>query len=80
MAAHLEAETVLLDVSGGAVSAAEGIAAAAEQLACDLLVCVDVGGDVLARGNERGPGEPLCDAVMVAAALRAGSRRVPCWR
>ena len=31
MAAHLETETVLLDVSGGTMSAAEGIAAAAER-------------------------------------------------
>jgi hypothetical protein len=74
MASHLGLETVLLDVSGGAVGAAEGIAAAVQELACDLLVCVDVGGDVLARGDEPGLASPLCDAVMVAAALRAASR------
>ena len=34
-------------------------------------MCVDVGGDVLARGDEEGLASPLCDAVMVAAALRA---------
>jgi hypothetical protein len=75
MAAHLDLETVLVDVSGGAEGAAEGIAAAARELACDLLVCVDVGGDVLARGDEPGLASPLCDAVMVAAALRAVPRR-----
>jgi hypothetical protein len=70
MAAHLGTETVLLDISGGTAGAAAGLATAAEELACDLLVCVDVGGDVLARGDEEGLASPLCDAVMVAATLR----------
>jgi hypothetical protein len=70
MAAHLEADAVLVIVSGGAAGAAAGLAAAAEELECDLLVCVDVGGDVLARGQEEGLASPLCDAVMVAGALR----------
>ncbi len=69
MAAHLDAETVLVDVSGGTAGAAAGIAAAATELGCDLLVCVDVGGDVLAHGDEPGLASPLCDAVMLAAAL-----------
>ncbi len=30
----------------------------------------DVGGDVLAHGHEAGLGSPLCDAVMLAAAVR----------
>jgi hypothetical protein len=59
-----------VDVSGGTASAAAGIATAVTELGCDLLVCVDVGGDVLARGDEPGLASPLCDAVMVAAALR----------
>jgi hypothetical protein len=74
MAAHLGADTVLVDVSGGTAGAAAGIAAAVGGLGCDLLVCVDVGGDVLASGDEPGLASPLCDAVMVAAALSvAGS-------
>jgi hypothetical protein len=77
MAAHLGTETVLLDVSGGSVGAAGGIAAAVEELDCDLLVCVDVGGDVLARGEEPGLASPLCDAVMVAAALGVADRVRP---
>ena len=79
MAAHLESKTVLLDVSGGAIGAAAGVATALEALGCDLVVGVDVGGDVLARGEEPGLQSPLCDAVMVAAIMRAcgraGSRR-----
>ena len=77
MASHLGAETVLVDVSGGAVGAASGIAAAMEALDCDLLVGVDVGGDVLARGAEPQLASPLCDAVMVAAMLRASLPRDP---
>ncbi len=71
MAAHLGAETVLVDLSGGAVGAAGGIRAALAAFGCDLLVAVDVGGDVLARGDEPGLASPLCDAVMVAAARHA---------
>jgi hypothetical protein len=77
MAAHLGTETVLIDVSGGTAGAAGGIATAVGQLGCDLLVCVDVGGDVLARGGEPGLASPLCDAVMVAAALRVAARVKP---
>jgi hypothetical protein len=77
MAGHLETEVVLVDPSGGALGAAGGIAAAVEELGCDLLVCVDVGGDVLAHGHEPGLASPLCDAVMVAAALRVTGRVRP---
>jgi hypothetical protein len=72
MAAYLGAATVLVDVSRGPRAAGEGIAAAAAELGCDLVVYADVGGDVLARGDEAGLASPLCDAVMLAAAVRAG--------
>ncbi|MGH2967060.1 MAG: DUF1152 domain-containing protein [Solirubrobacterales bacterium] len=74
MAEYLGTGTVLIDLSAGAVGAAAGIVAAAEALDCDLLVGVDVGGDVLAHGDEPGLASPLCDAVMVAAALHASER------
>jgi hypothetical protein len=69
MAAHLGAETVLIDVSGGARGAAEGIRAAAGELGCDICLLVDIGGDALAAGSEPGLASPLCDAVMIAAGL-----------
>jgi hypothetical protein len=69
-AAHLGTEAVLIDVTAGAVGAAEGIAAAAAELDCDLVVYADVGGDAIATGAEPGLGSPLCDAVMLAAGLR----------
>jgi hypothetical protein len=77
VAAHLGTATALIDVTGGATRAARGIAAAMERLDCDLLVGVDVGGDVLARGGEPGLASPLCDAVMVAAMLETRSPADP---
>jgi hypothetical protein len=77
VAAHLGEGTVLIDVTGGARGAGRGIAAAMERLRCDLLIGVDVGGDVLGRGDEEGLASPLCDAVMVAAMLRAARDREP---
>ena len=64
------AETVLIDVTAGAPGAAEGIAAAARALDCNLVVYVDIGGDAIATGDEPGLASPLCDAIMLAAALR----------
>src|SRR6476469_7873515 len=70
MAEFLGAPTVLLDLSGGPATIAEGLSQAASKLDVDLLVFTDVGGDVLAHGDEPGLGSPLCDAVMLAAAVR----------
>ena len=62
--------TVLIDVTAGAPGAAEGIAAAAAELDCDLVVLVDIGGDAIAAGFEPGLQSPLCDSIMLGAALR----------
>jgi len=67
MAAHLGRPTALLDVTGGPAGTAAGIEAAAAELRCDLVVALDVGGDVLAVGTEPGLASPLCDAVVLAA-------------
>jgi hypothetical protein len=67
MAAYLCTDTVLVDITGGAEATAAGLGEAASRLGCDLVVLVDVGGDVLARGDEPGLASPLCDAVMLAA-------------
>jgi hypothetical protein len=69
VARHLAAPIALIDVTGGARNARAGIDAAMERLGCDLLLGVDVGGDVLGRGDEDGLASPLCDAVMLAAML-----------
>lgn len=71
MAGFLGADTLLVDATRGPAEIAGGIAEAARELGCDLAIYVDVGGDVLARGDEPGLGSPLCDALMLAAAARA---------
>jgi hypothetical protein len=78
MARHLGDGTVLIDVSAGVAGAADGIAAACAELGCDLVVCADVGGDILAAGSEPGLASPLCDAVMLAGTVAvAGDRPTP---
>jgi hypothetical protein len=77
MAAHLGRDIVLIEVSEGPAPAAEGIAAAAAELGCDLAVYVDVGGDAIARGTEPGLASPLCDAIMLAAGDLAADRVAP---
>jgi len=74
VAAHLGTETVLIDITAGAVGAAEGIAAATEELDCDLVVLIDIGGDAIAAGDEPGLASPLCDSIMLAAGLRLCGR------
>ena len=67
MARHLGEPVLLLDPSGGPAAVARGLSAAARALDCDLIVLVDVGGDVLAHGDEPGLASPLADAVCLAA-------------
>ena len=70
MAEVLGQHTLLLDVRDGPAAIADGLAAATVSLQRDLVVFVDVGGDVLAQGDEVGLRSPLCDALMLAAAAR----------
>jgi hypothetical protein len=73
MAELLGEETVLVDATRGPAEIAAGLCAAVAALGCDLAVFVDVGGDVLAQGGERGLASPLCDALLLAAAVRLGA-------
>ena len=61
-------KTVLVDPNPGPRAVAEALDDAAEQLACDRIVLLDVGGDVLAHGDEAGLASPLADAVLLACA------------
>jgi hypothetical protein len=72
MAEFLGESTILIDISDGPAAVADGLGEVASALGCDLTVFIDVGGDVLAHGDERGLRSPLCDAVMLAAAARLG--------
>lgn len=67
-AAHLGRPTVLIDVTEGPRGCAAGIDAACERLGCEAVVLADVGGDVLATGDEPGLASPLCDAILLASA------------
>ncbi len=67
-AAALGRVTVLIDPSGGPAGAAGGIIAAARRLDADVIVLLDVGGDVLAHGDEPGLASPLADSLLLAAA------------
>lgn len=61
--------TVLVDPGPGPRAVAGGLASACGELDADLVVMVDVGGDVLGDGSEPGLASPLCDAVMLAAGV-----------
>ena len=68
MARYLGEPVLLLDPGGGPAAIADALADAARQLRCDLVVLTDVGGDVLAHGDEAGLASPLADAVCLASA------------
>ena len=68
MARYLGEPVLLLDPGGGPAAIAAGLAGAATELGCDTVVLLDVGGDVLAHGDEAGLASPLADAVCLAAA------------
>jgi hypothetical protein len=69
MAGQIGKPVLLLDITRGAAALATGLAEAAEELGCDEIVLLDVGGDVLAHGDEAGLASPLCDAIVLSAGL-----------
>ena len=77
MAEFLNQPTVLIDPDAGPAAVADGLAEAIAALKCDLLVLVDVGGDVIANGDEPALRSPLCDAVMLAAGGRLSTSGQP---
>jgi ribulose-5-phosphate 4-epimerase/fuculose-1-phosphate aldolase len=73
LAGLLGEETALVAVGRGPAVVADGLFTAMRELGCDLAIFIDVGGDVVAGGDEPGLASPLCDAVMLAAAARLQS-------
>jgi hypothetical protein len=67
-------ETVLVDLNEGVRGIVRGLNEAIEKLEADLFVGVDVGGDVLASGNEKYLKSMLADSMMLAAMVNL---RVP---
>jgi hypothetical protein len=75
--ARVRDEPVLLvDPNDGPRAVAAALDGAAAALGCDLVVLADVGGDVLAHGDEPGLASPLCDAVLLAASRFMATRVV----
>ena len=62
----LNEKVLLVDITGGVVNVLKGLLNTLKQLDIDLVVGVDVGGDVIARGNEQGLRSPLADSLMLA--------------
>ena len=60
-------ETLLIGIHGGPEAVAKGILDACSKLEADLVIGIDVGGDVLAKGDEPGLMSPLADSLMTAA-------------
>jgi hypothetical protein len=77
MSQYLDEPTLLVCIDAGPATIAAALAAASTRLGADLILFVDVGGDVLARGDEAGLRSPLCDAVMLAAAQHLARSGVP---
>jgi hypothetical protein len=67
--------TVLVDPNAGPRTVAAALDDAAQRLGCGRIVLLDVGGDVLAHGDETGLASPLADAVLLAC---AAFLRTPC--
>jgi hypothetical protein len=60
-------DVLLVDINGGVKGVVEGLEMALERFKADLLIGIDVGGDSLAQGGEKGLRSPLADSIMLAA-------------
>ncbi len=67
MAEALNEKSLLIDISYGATKTAESLLDAAKRLSCDFIIGIDVGGDVVGFGDEKGLMSPLADAIMTAS-------------
>ena len=72
LAGDIEARLFLHDFTGGAVGLADQLRSLAEALDAESLTVVDVGGDVVARGNEPRLLSPLADSLTLAASIQTG--------
>ncbi|MGC8817390.1 MAG: DUF1152 domain-containing protein [Candidatus Hadarchaeum sp.] len=63
----LQEKTVLIDLNQGVKGVVAGLNGAMRKLGVDLFVGIDVGGDVLGSGSERGLHSMLADSMMLSA-------------
>jgi len=74
VSSFLREEVLALDLWLSPLKLVEGLASVMEDLNADLVVGVDVGGDVLALGDEEDLWSPLSDQVMLAVIAELGRR------
>ncbi|WEU39770.1 MAG: DUF1152 domain-containing protein [Candidatus Odinarchaeum yellowstonii] len=67
MSRFLGENTVLIDITRGVEGVRVGLEDFCRKFSVNLVVGVDVGGDVIASGYEKGLRSPLTDAIMLAA-------------
>ena len=60
-------EVLLVDITKGVEGVVNGLSKAMNELQADLLIGIDVGGDSLAFGDEKGLASPLADSIMISA-------------
>ncbi|MGQ9722439.1 MAG: DUF1152 domain-containing protein [Candidatus Jordarchaeum sp.] len=67
MAKYLKQRTIMVDVSKGVRDISRGLQETVKKLKLDLIVGLDVGGDILASSRESGLRSPLCDGMMLTS-------------
>lgn len=66
-------EVLLVDITKGVEGVKDGLQEAMKELGADLLIGIDVGGDSIAFGSEKGLASPLADSIMTAALSELGN-------
>lgn len=72
LAGDIDARLFVHDFTGGAIGLADHLRSLAQALEATSLTVVDVGGDVVARGNEPRLLSPLADSLTLAASIQTG--------
>lgn len=72
LAGDIDARLFVHDFAGGAVGLADQLRSLAQALDARSLTVVDVGGDIVARGDESRLLSPLADSLTLAASMQAG--------
>lgn len=76
MSGFLGEETVLVDITKGVEGVREGLEDFCRKYSVNLVIGVDVGGDVTANGYEKGLRSPLTDAIMLAALKKLSVKNI----
>ena len=66
LSGFLKKKIILIDLNKGVKGLVDGLLDAVKMLKIDLIVGIDGGGDILARGNESGLSSPLADSMMLS--------------